>query len=314
MEKTKTKYSNLSLWQRIKAGRQVYLLLLPVLVWLIVYSYLPMYGIVLAWKDYYAKKGILGSPWVGWKNFELMFAMPQFGRAIKNTLIISLSKLAFTFILPIVLALLINEVRNKGYRKTVQTLTYLPHFVSWVIIGGIVKNFLSYDHGVLNNLLVTLGQEKIAFLNEPNYFVTILITAEVWKGTGWGSIIYLASIMGVDPNMYEAAELDGCNRFKMMLYITIPTIMPTISMMLVLAIANVMNAGFDSIYNLYNPATYSKADVIDTLAYRLFKEDQAWEISAAVGLFKTSINFVLLGIGNVLTKKMTGYSMYSFDN
>lgn len=301
------------LWRRIKRNRQIYLLLLPVLVFLIVYSYVPMYGITLAWKDYYRSKGILGSPWVGWENFELMFSMPQFARAVKNTLIISVVKLLVTFPLPIILALLINEVRSKSYRRVVQTFTYLPHFISWVIIGGLVKNFLSYENGAVNNLLASMGVDRVAFLNEPAYFIPILLFAEIWKGVGWGSIIYLSSMTGIDPNLYEAAQLDGCGRFRSVFYITLPSIMPTVSVMLVLAIAGIMNAGFDPIYNLYNPATYSVADIIDTLSFRLFKEDQNWELSAAVGLFKTTINFILMIFGNYATKKMTGYSMYSFD-
>lgn len=302
------------LWRRIKMNRQIYFLILPTLIWLLVYSYVPMYGVILAWKDYYRSKGIIGSPWVGWENFELLFAMPQFKRAMRNTIRISLIRLLVTFSLPLILALLINEVKSAGYRRSVQTLTYLPHFVSWVIIGGIVKNFLSYDNGAINNIIEYYGGTRVAFLNDPDYFITILMVAEIWKGTGWSSIIYLASIMGIDQNMYEAAHLDGANRLKCAWYITIPSIMATVAMNLVLAIANIMNAGFDSIYNLYNPATYTVADVIDTLSYRLFKEDLNWELSAAVGIFKTSINFVLMLLANIATKKMTGYSMYSFDN
>lgn len=302
------------LWKRIKMSRQVYFLLLPVLVWLIIYSYVPMYGIILAWKDYSAAKGIWGSEWVGWMHFEFMFADPGFLSALRNTLTISVIKLLVTFPAPLILALLINEVRVTGYRRVVQTLTYMPHFISWVILGGLIKSFLAPETGALNQFISLFGFEKIAFMYEPDLFIPILLIAEIWKGTGWASIIYLASIMGIDGAMYEAAEIDGCGHFKRIWFITIPSILPTVAMQLVLAIANVMNAGFGPIYNLYNPATESVAEIIDTLAYKTFLKSGEWELSAAIGLFKTSINLVLMIGGNIITKKMTGYSMYSFDN
>ena len=302
------------LWHRIKINKQVYLILLPVLIWLFIYSYIPLYGIILAWKDYSAQKGILGSEWVGWMHFEFMFSDPKFLGALGNTLRISVTKLIVTFPAPLILALLINEVRVTGYRRTVQTLTYLPHFISWVILSGLIKSFLSPETGALNQMLASWGLEKIQFLYEPDLFMPILLFAEILKGTGWASIIYLASIMAIDSSMYEAAEIDGCGHFKRIWFITIPSILPTVAMQLVLAIANVMNAGFDSIYNLYNPATEGVAETIDTLAYKTFLKSGEWELASAMGLFKTSINFVLMFFGNVLTKKITGYSMYAFDN
>ena len=302
------------LWHRIKINKQVYFILLPVLIWLFIYSYIPLYGIILAWKDYSAQKGILGSEWGGWMHFEFMFSDPKFLGALGNTLRISVTKLIVTFPAPLILALLINEVRVTGYRRTVQTLTYLPHFISWVILSGLIKSFLSPETGALNQMLASWGLEKIQFLYEPDLFMPILLFAEILKGTGWASIIYLASIMAIDSSMYEAAEIDGCGHFKRIWFITIPSILPTVAMQLVLAIANVMNAGFDSIYNLYNPATESVAETIDTLAYKTFLKSGEWELASAMGLFKTSINFVLMFFGNVLTKKITGYSMYAFDN
>ena len=302
------------LWQKIKMSKQVYLLLLPVLIWLIVYSYIPIYGIILAWKDYSAAKGIWGSEWVGWEHFEFMFSDPRYLKALENTLTISITKLLITFPTPLILALLINEVRSTGYRRTVQTLTYLPHFISWVVLSGIIKSFLSPDTGALNQFISSLGMEKVAFMYEPDLFIPILLFAEILKGTGWASIIYLASIMAIDSSMYEAAEIDGCGHFKRIWFITIPSILPTVAMQLVLAIANIMNAGFGPIYNLYNPATESVAEIIDTIAYKTFLKSGEWELSSAMGLFKMGINFILMLIGNIATKKMTGYSMYSFDN
>lgn len=303
-----------SLIRRMKMNKQVYFLLLPVVIWLIVYSYVPLYGIILAWKDYSPSKGIWGSPWVGWEHFEYMFSGPKFLEAFYNTIKISAIKLVVLFPMPLILALLINEVRATGYRRLVQTLTYMPHFVSWVILGGLFKSFLSPETGALNQLLESIGLKKVAFMYEPSYFIPILLFAETLKTTGWNSIIYLASIMAIDSSMYEAAEIDGCGHFRRIWSITIPSIMPVVSVQLVLAIANIMNAGFGSIYNLYSPATESVAEIIDTLAYKTFLNSGKWELSTAMGLFKTSINIVLMIIGNVLTKKMTGYSMYSFDN
>ena len=303
-----------ALWLRIKMSRQVYLLLLPVLVWLIIYSYVPIYGIILAWKDYSASKGIWGSKWVGWEHFEFMFADPAYLNALRNTLTISVIKLLFMFPAPLVLALLINEVRVTGYRRVIQTLTYLPHFVSWVILGGLIKSFLAPESGAMNQFLASMGLDKIQFMYEPDWFIPILLIAELWKATGWSSIIYLASIMNIDSTMYEAAEIDGCGHFKRIWFITIPSILPTVAMQFVLAIANIMNAGFGAIYNLYNPSTESVAEIIDTIAYKTFLKSGEWELSAAMGLFKNGVNLILMVGGNIITKKMTGYSMYSFDN
>ena len=313
MESEKAKKRRI-LWHRIKINKQVYFLILPVLIWLFVYSYVPMYGIILAWKDYSAAKGIWGSKWVGWEHFEFMFSDPRYLSALKNTLTISITKLVVLFPMPLILALLINEVRVTGYRRVVQTLTYLPHFISWVVLSGIIKSFLSPETGALNLMLESLGLEKISFMYEPDLFIPILLCAEILKGAGWGSIIYLASIMAIDGTMYEAAEIDGCGHFKRIRYITIPSILPTVAMQFVLALASIMEAGFDSIYNLYNPATESVAEIIDTIAYKTFLKSGEWELSAAMGMFKMGINFVLMIIGNIVTKRITGYSMYAFDN
>lgn len=301
-------------FNKIFLNRQIYLMLLPVLVFYILFSYLPMYGITLAWKDYRPKLGIMNSEWVGWKNFEYIFSMPDLGIAIKNTLRISILKLLICFPMPIIFAILLNEVTRKTYKKTIQTIIYLPNFISWVILGGIVKMLLAHDSGAINNLIEQLGGERIYFMLEPDYFYTILIITEIWKSTGWGTIIYTASIAGIDGNLYEAAELDGCKRFGLIWHITIPMILPIITVMLIMQISNIMNAGFDPVYNLYNPTIYEKADIIDTYAYRLFMEMRGKEeASAAVGIFKTVINFILLILGNWLTKKINGYNMFAID-
>lgn len=301
------------LLKKILLNKQIYLMLIPVLIFYIIYCYVPMGGIVLAWKSYKRKLGIYASPWVGWENFELLFEMPQFGSAVKNTVVISLLNIVFCFPMPIIFALLLNEILHKTFKKSVQTMTYLPHFISWVIIGGLAKMALAYDGGVINNIVEAFGGERVSWLTHEKYFYPILIILTIWKDTGWGSIIYIAAISGIDTSLYEAARIDGCTRFGCIWRITVPCILPTIAVMLIMKIANIMNAGFDPVYNLYNKTIYGVADILDTLSYRLFTEDSQMELTAALGLFKTSINVVFLVIGNFATKKLTGYSMYSFD-
>lgn len=313
VKKTKLKRQKLNkktLLHRILINRQIYLMLIPVVLFYIIYQYVPMYGVTLAWKDWRPKYGIMGSPWVGWKNFEWVFARPELGRAIKNTLVISCLKLLICFPLPIVFAILLNEMTGSAFKKGVQTAIYLPHFISWVILGGLVKMILAMDDGVINNLIVFLGGERTSFLNNPKAFYPILISAEIWKGTGWGTIIYIASISGIDTSLYEAALIDGAKRKDMIFRITVPMITPTITVMFIMQLSNIMNAGFDPVYNLYNKSVYETADILDTYIYRLFMSDHRAAISSAVSIFKTVINFIFLIGGNVITKKINGYSMY----
>lgn len=303
------------LWSRIVVNRQIYLMLIPVIAFYIIYSYVPMYGITLAWKDYRPRYGIAGSPWAEplWKNFEKLFSFPDLPRAIKNTLIISALKLFICFPLPILVALLLNEIGNKTFKKTVQTMIYLPNFISWVILGGIIKTLLDKDTGAINNVIAMFGGTRISFLIRPELFRTILIIAEVWKGTGWGTIIYIAAISGIDASLYEAAKIDGCKRSGLIFKITLPMIFPVVTVMFIMQLSNIMNAGFDSVYNLYNGTVYDTADIIDTYAYRLFMDKHDYPLSAAVGIFKTVVNFILLIAGNIFTKKINGYSMFSID-
>lgn len=303
------------LLSRIVVNRQIYLMLLPVVAFYIIFSYVPMYGITLAWKDYRPKYGIDGSPWADplWKNFETLFSFPDLPRAIKNTLIISTLKLFICFPLPILVALLLNEVGNKAFKKTVQTMMYLPNFISWVVLGGIVKTLLAKDDGAINNIIDLFGGERIAFMIKPEFFRSILIISEVWKGTGWGTIIYIAAISGIDSSLYEAARIDGCKRGGLIFRITLPMIFPVITVMFIMQLSNIMNAGFDSVYNLYCANVYDTADIIDTYSYRLFMDEHDYPLSAAVGIFKTVVNFILLIAGNIFTKKINGYSMFSID-
>lgn len=301
------------LLRSIIKNRYIYLMLLPVVAFYVIFSYVPMYGIVLAWKNYRHTMGILGSPWVGWENFEVVFRNAGMIPAIRNTIVISLLKLVICFPAPIILALLLNEVTSRIFKRSAQTIVYLPNFISWVIIGGLVKTMFAIDDGLVNNILEAMGIGRINFLLDSKYFYFLLIGSELWKSTGWGTVIYIAAISGIDPTLYEAAKIDGCKRFGLVRFITFPCILPIIAVMLIMQISNIMNAGFDSVYNLYNKTVYDVADIIDTLVYRLGVTDGEIEESTAVGLFKNVINFILLLTGNWLTKKMCGYSMYSLD-
>lgn len=301
------------LLRSIIKNRYIYLMLLPVVAFYVIFSYVPMYGIVLAWKNYRHTMGILGSPWVGWENFEVVFRNAGMIPAIRNTIVISLLKLVICFPAPIILALLLNEVTSRIFKRSAQTIVYLPNFISWVIIGGLVKTMFAIDDGLVNNILEAMGIGRINFLLDSKYFYFLLIGSELWKSTGWGTVIYIAAISGIDPTLYEAAKIDGCKRFGLVRFITFPCILPIIAVMLIMQISNIMNAGFDSVYNLYNKTVYDAADIIDTLVYRLGVSDGEIEQSTAVGLFKNVINFILLLTGNWLTKKMCGYSMYSLD-
>ena len=301
------------LLRSIIKNRYIYLMLLPVVAFYVIFSYVPMYGIVLAWKNYRHTMGILGSPWVGWENFEVVFRNAGMVPAIRNTIVISLLKLVICFPAPIILALLLNEVTSRIFKRSAQTIVYLPNFISWVIIGGLVKTMFAIDDGLVNNILEAMGIGRINFLLDSRYFYFLLIGSELWKSTGWGTVIYIAAISGIDPTLYEAAKIDGCKRFGLVRFITFPCLLPIIAVLLIMQISNIMNAGFDSVYNLYNKTVYDVADIIDTLVYRLGVSDGEIEQSTAVGLFKNVINFILLLTGNWLTKKMCGYSMYSLD-
>ncbi len=299
-----------TLWRRILNHWQMYVMMIPVVVFFLIFCYFPMYGIVIAFKDYYPTRGILGSPWVGVDHFEWIFNAPEFTRALRNTVVISLLKLVCCFPVPVILALLLNEVPFLRFKKAIQTAVYLPYFISWVIISSTIYTLLSVNGGVINNILMVLGLDRVNFLTNSAYFYPILILAEIWKGAGWGTVIYISAISGVNPELYEAATLDGCGRFRKMRYITLPCIMPIIVVMFILQVGNIMNAGFDSIFNLYNPAIYDVSDILDTYAYRIGISQGLVERGAALGLFKTIINFVLLLGANFIVKKFNGTGIY----
>lgn len=292
---------------------QIYLLLIPVISWFLVFCYYPMYGLTIAFKDYYPKLGILGSPWADggiFAHFEWLFHTNGFTRALKNTIIISVIKLVVCFPVPIILSLFINEVINKKLKKMIQTAIYLPYFISWVVITGIIYDILAVNGGIINNFRMMLGLERISFMTQSKNFYLILVIAEIWKNAGWGTVIYIAGMSGIDPTLYEAAEIDGANRFERMWHVTIPCISPVIVTMFILQVGNILNAGFDSIFNLYNASIYDVADILDTYAYRLGISQGEVEKASALGLFKALINFMLLLVCNQVVKKLTGQGLY----
>ena len=288
--------------RRIYDFRYLYLMLLLTIAYFVIFKYIPMYGVQLAFKKFTYRKGILGSDWIGWKNFETLFKNKQFTRTIGNTIAISMGRLAFTFFVPIVMAVLLNEIRISAFKRVVQTFMYLPHFLSWVIISGIAYSLLSVNGGFVNKIIAAMGGKPVNFLLEPSCFRPILYISSVWKEMGWESIIYLAALAGINPELYEAATVDGASRFRQMVHITWPGIRSTVVIMLILTVSRVMSAGFDQIYNLYSSPVFSVADIVDTFTYReLFLKSKFGEATAA-GLFQAAINVVMVVLTNQVAK------------
>ena len=283
-------------------NKWVYLMVLPVIAFYAIFCYKPMYGAIIVFKDFTPSLGIFGSPWVGFKHFEEFFSSMYFWRLMKNTVTISLTSLIFGFPAPIILAILINEVRNKHYMKFVQTASYLPHFISLVVICGMIKEF-TMDTGLVNDIVAFFGGTRLNMLNKSSYFVPIYVISNIWQEIGWGSIIYLASMSGINNELYEAANIDGANRLKQIIHITIPGIMPTIITLLILRVGNILNVGFEKIILLYNASTYETADVISSYVYRKGLQEFSWSFSTAVGVFNSVINFIFLIAANYFSKK-----------
>ncbi|WP_435171464.1 ABC transporter permease [Paenibacillus glycanilyticus] len=307
--------TQLPLKKRLRREWDIHLMIIPGVLLLFVFSYLPMYGVVTAFQDYNLFKGFADSPWAGTKHFRMFFHSPDFWTIMRNTVVVSLLKLIFSFPAPIALALLLNEVGKAAFKRIIQTVSYLPHFLSWVIVGGFVISMLSVDNGSINILLMKLHliDEPVNWLSESNYFWGILIASNVWKDIGFASIVYLAAISGIDPHLYESASIDGANRFRQMFSITVPSIMPVIVIFMILAVGNVMNAGFEDILiltnNGVNAIVRNVSDVIDTYVYRIGIQNQRFSYAAAVGLFKSAINVLLLIGANRLARK-SGQSLW----
>lgn len=285
--------------------RVFYFMLLPGLLWFAVYRYAPMYGAVIAFKDFDLFGGIWASPWADpwYKHFKLFYDSPYFSELLLNTFLISFYKLIFGTLPPIVMALMLNECRSTWFRNLIQTLSYMPHFLSWVIIYGILLAFLSQSTGLLNRLLVDWGGNSVPFLQSTDWFRSILVGSDIWQNAGWGAIIYLAAMTGVDPTLYEAARVDGASRLRMIWHITIPGIRNVIVLLLILRLGHMLDAGFDQIYILYNIQVYPVADIIDTWVFRTGLQQMNFSLASAVGLFKSVIGLILILGANRIAKK-----------
>lgn len=293
-----------------KRCRYLLLLLLPVLAYYLIFHYLPMYGVIIAFKDFYPRMGVMGSEWVGFKHFEKLFSGIYFFPVLRNTLIISLGKLLFGFPMPIILCLLLNEVRHVFFKRSVQTITYLPHFISWVILAGIVTEILSPSRGVVNYIIQTLGGNPVFFLGSNSWFRTVLVGSSIWRDCGWQSIVYMAAISGVDAQLYEAADLDGASKLQKMRYVTLPCITPTIVIMFIFAVGGIITDDFDQIYNLLNAKVLNVGDVIGTYTYRVGLQEMNYSYATAVGLFRNVIALVLVTSTNTLSRKLSGSSLW----
>ncbi len=280
-----------------------YLLIVPVLVWLILFCYKPMYGIVIAFQNFRASLGISGSEWVGLFHFQRAFSDPYFWRALRNTVVISMLTLVFCFPMPIILALLLNEVKVKWFGRTVQTITYMPHFIALVVICGLINTFCQ-SGGLFNDILVFFGAERENLLSNPKYFYLIYILSNIWATTGWNSIIYMATLAGIDQELYDAASVDGAGRMKKLLHITLPGLIPTAVMLLILQLGGILSVGYEKILLLYQPLTYDVADVVSTFVYRKGLVDADYSFSTAVNLFNSVVNIIFLLTANRISKKV----------
>lgn len=291
-------------------SRYLYILLMPVVVYYIVFAYVPMYGLLIAFKNYNPYQGIWGSPWIGLQHIKDFLQSVYFWRLIRNTISINLYDLLVGFPAPIILALMINEVYNNTFKRVVQTIVYLPHFISTVVVAGMLVSFLSPSTGIVNSFIKALGGKPIHFLAEPAWFQSIYVWSGVWQHAGWGSIIYLAALTSIDQQLYEAATIDGASKWQRLIYITIPGIMPTIVIMLILRIGSIFSVGFEKIILLYNPSTYSTADVISTYIYRRGILNADFSYSTAIGLFNSLINFTMLVLFNRISRSISEISLW----
>ena len=293
-----------------KKDYQLYLLALPAIIFFVIFHYIPMYGVQIAFKDFIAVKGITGSPWVGFKHFNRFFTSFQFWRLMKNTLGISIYQLIASFPIPIIMALLLNQTRNQKFKKVVQTVTYAPHFISVVVLTGMMYIFLSPRNGIVNQLLMFLGQEPIFFLGDAKYYKSVFVFSGVWQNAGWGSIIYLAALSGINTELYEAAKVDGATKLQTIWNIDIPGIMPTAVILLIMNVGRIMDVGFQKAYLLQNPLNVSSAEIISTYIYKIGLIQSQFSYSTAIGLFNTVINIILLVSVNKFAKKIGETSLW----
>jgi putative aldouronate transport system permease protein len=287
----------------------LYVMFIPGLIALILFQYKPMWGVIIAFQDYQPLRGVTGSPWVGFKHFENLFSLPEFPLLLRNTLIIAFGKIVFTQFTALTFALALNEVSNRLFKRSVQTIVYLPHFLSWIILGGLFLDIFSVN-GILNRAVTGMGFDAISFFSRPELFQPIVIATHVWKEFGWAAIIYLAALTNVDLQLYEAAAIDGAGRWQRMLFITIPGILPVVILVAALSLGNVLSAGFEQILVLYNPVVRSTGDVIETYVYRAGLERAQFSLATAIGLFSSVISLFLIWLSYRLADKYAGYRIF----
>lgn len=295
---------------RLRKQIPYHLMLLPGVIIAAIFSYGPMIGVLMAFENFKPKKGIFGSEWIGLANFKYLFSIPDIDKVIFNTFYIAAMKLVLGVVVPMFVAILLNEIRLSKFKKAVQTLIYFPHFLSWVILSGIFIDILSPSTGIVNEFIQWLGFEPVYFLGDPKWFPYTMAFTETWKEFGFGTIVYLAAIVGIDPALYEAAEMDGAGIWKQTLAITLPTLLPMGMLMLILNLGSVLNLSFEQIYNLYSPQVYSTGDILDTLVYRIGMENAQWGVASAVGVFKSLVSTVFVSLSYWLAAKVGNYKLF----
>lgn len=293
-------------WQK---DWQLHLMILPGLLFILIFKYMPLGGITIAFKEFLPGKGIWGSSWVGLENFEYMLALPDTKRVMWNTLFIAAAKILINFPVPIIISILLNEVKNHRFKRSVQTIIYLPYFISWVILAGIIQDLFAKE-GLINQFLGIFGAEPVFFLGNKYAFLGVLIGTDVWKNFGYNTVVYLAAITGIDETLYEAAKIDGANRFQQIWNVTLPGIAPIVVLMMILNLGNVLNAGFEQIFNLYNPLVYETADIIDTFVYRISLVEANYSLGTAVGLLKSVVSFILIVTSYKIANKYSDYTVF----
>lgn len=288
----------------------LHLMLVPALILVFIFSYIPMFGIIISFQNFRPTLGFFDSDFVGFKNFQYVFNLPSFKNVMRNTVLIALLKIVAGLVVPVFFALLLNEIRSNAFKRTVQTVIYFPHFLSWVILGGIFIDVLSPTSGIVNRIIVSLGGNPIYFLGNRQWFPYTLVLTETWKSFGYGTIVYLAALTSIDETLYEAAIVDGATRLQQTRHITLPGISSIVMLMTILSLGNILNAGFDQVFNLYSPQVYETGDILDTLVYRIGMEEAQFSVSTAIGLFKSLISLVMIASSNYMASRFAGYRVF----
>jgi len=287
-----------------------YIMMMPGLIFLLIFKYLPMYGLIISFQDFNIFSGVNGSPWVGFAQFQRLFQSHEFYQVFRNTLLINVYKIVFFFPIPILLAIMLNEVRITVFKRSVQTIIYLPHFISWVVVSGMMITILSPNNGLVNIIIKIFGGESISFLMNKNYFRSILVLSSIWKEAGWSAIVFLAAITGIDMELYDSAKVDGAGRIKQIIHITLPGLLSTIVLMLIMRLGRLLVGGVDQVLMLYNPVVYEVGDIIQTFVYRMGLGKSEYSFTTAVGLFDSVIGFILIISGNKVSKNLLGKSIW----